>query len=167
MANLHSTIPKTQLLLSTFSIPSRATPAKLHGILLSTPLTNPTPLHHRRCSATAAISREIQRIRSPELVAAEYAELNLPSFNPQELGLVRTRQHVNPLSASLTVPVQVPDWNEVFKDPKLPLMVDIGSGSGRFLLWLSKRNPDSNNYLGLEIRQKAYCVKLSFHSVVG
>lgn len=27
-------------------------------------------------------------------------------------------------------------------------------GSGRFLMWLAKRNPDSQNYLGLEIRQK-------------
>lgn len=27
-------------------------------------------------------------------------------------------------------------------------------GSGRFLIWLARRNPDSGNYLGLEIRQK-------------
>lgn len=27
-------------------------------------------------------------------------------------------------------------------------------GSGRFLMWLAKRNPGSKNYLGLEIRQK-------------
>lgn len=29
-------------------------------------------------------------------------------------------------------------------------------GSGRFLLWLAKRNPDSANYLGLEIRHKVW-----------
>nr|GMD71689.1 tRNA (guanine-N(7)-)-methyltransferase-like isoform X2 [Ipomoea batatas] len=33
-------------------------------------------------------------------------------------------------------------------------MVDIGSGSGRFLMYLAKRNPESKNYLGLEIRPK-------------
>lgn len=27
--------------------------------------------------------------------------------------------------------MEVPDWNHVFRDPTLPLMVDIGSGTGR------------------------------------
>ncbi|KAI9181613.1 hypothetical protein LWI28_016727 [Acer negundo] len=43
-----------------------------------------------------------------------------------ELGHVIIRQHVNPLSSSNIVPVQVPDWNEVYKNPTLPLMVNIG-----------------------------------------
>ncbi|KAK1588838.1 hypothetical protein Q3G72_027648 [Acer saccharum] len=47
----------------------------------------------------------------------------------KELGHVRIRQHVNPLTSSNIVPVQVPDWNEVYKNPTLPLMVDIGCGS--------------------------------------
>ncbi|CAO2822535.1 unnamed protein product [Amaranthus hypochondriacus] len=33
-------------------------------------------------------------------------------------------------------------------------MIDIGCGSGRFLLWQAKQNVGSNNYLGLEIRKK-------------
>ncbi|XP_010251523.1 PREDICTED: uncharacterized protein LOC104593408 isoform X2 [Nelumbo nucifera] len=70
------------------------------------------------------------------------------------VGHVRIRQHVNPLSSSFSVPAQVPNWNEVFRDSTLPLMVDIGSGSGRFLIWLAKRIPDSKNYLGFEIRKK-------------
>ncbi|KAG9131142.1 hypothetical protein Leryth_023864 [Lithospermum erythrorhizon] len=52
------------------------------------------------------------------------------------------------------IPAQVPDWNNVFTDATLPLMVDIGSGSGRFLLWLAKTNPHCTNYLGIEIREK-------------
>ncbi|KAL0410963.1 UNVERIFIED_CONTAM: tRNA (guanine-N(7)-)-methyltransferase [Sesamum latifolium] len=72
----------------------------------------------------------------------------------QEVGHVRIRQHVNPLRSSLMVPVEVPDWDAVYNDATLPLMVDIGSGSGRFLLWLAKRNAGSRNYLGLEIRPK-------------
>ncbi|MED6179461.1 hypothetical protein PIB30_001225 [Stylosanthes scabra] len=90
--------------------------------------------------------------RSPDLVALEYSDLNL-SYN-LDLGHVRIRQHVNPLSSSFSVPAQVPDWNQVFADPTLPLMVDIGCGSGRFLMWLAKRDPKVRNYLGLEIRKK-------------
>lgn len=32
-------------------------------------------------------------------------------------------------SSSWQVSAPVPDWAEVFKDPTLPLMVDIGSGN--------------------------------------
>ncbi|XP_064967343.1 uncharacterized protein LOC135614190 isoform X2 [Musa acuminata AAA Group] len=71
-----------------------------------------------------------------------------------QLGHIRIRQHVNPLSSSFATPVEIPVWKEVFRDPSLPLMVDIGSGSGRFLIWLAKNCPERRNYLGLEIRQK-------------
>ncbi|XP_022146903.1 uncharacterized protein LOC111015991 [Momordica charantia] len=97
---------------------------------------------------------EPQHLRSPELVALEYADLNLPHRIFEDSGHVRIRQHVNPLSSSFAVPAPAPNWNEVFKDPTLPLMVDIGSGSGRFLLWLAKRHLDMRNFLGLEIRHK-------------
>ncbi|KAL9420100.1 hypothetical protein AB3S75_037806 [Citrus x aurantiifolia] len=118
--------------------------------------------HHHRClyrntaSAASAACNTSKEIRSTDLVALEFAELNLPVSNKitGELGHARIRQHVNPLSSSFTVPAPIPDWSEVYEDPTLPLMVDIGSGSGRFLIWLARRNPDSGNYLGLEIRQK-------------
>ncbi|XP_042966449.1 tRNA (guanine-N(7)-)-methyltransferase isoform X2 [Carya illinoinensis] len=103
--------------------------------------------------ASAAAKHRIY-LRSPDVVASEYADLNLPHQVSEELGHIRIRQHVNPLSACFSMPVEVPDWNEVFRDPTLPLMVDIGSGSGRFLIWLAKRHPEVRNYLGLEIRQK-------------
>lgn len=105
-------------------------------------------------SGSSADLCERQPLRSPELVALEYADLNLSYKIFEEAGHVRVRQHVNPLSSSFSVPTPAPNWDEVFKDPKLPLMVDIGSGSGRFLLWLAKRHLDSRNFLGLEIRQK-------------
>ncbi|KAG8647966.1 tRNA (guanine-N(7)-)-methyltransferase isoform X2 [Manihot esculenta] len=111
--------------------------------------------HRHRCySNTVNVCVDDKELRSPDLVALEYAELNLTDKISGELGHVRSRQHVNPLSSSFSVPARVPDWREVFRDPTLPLMVDIGSGSGRFLIWLAKRSPDSANYLGLEIRQK-------------
>ncbi|KAH9605522.1 hypothetical protein KSS87_023150 [Heliosperma pusillum] len=95
----------------------------------------------------------INLIRSPNLVALEYADLNLPHLC-EEVGHVRIRQHVNPLTSAYSVPAEPPDWNAVYKDSSLPLMVDVGCGSGRFLLWLAKKNMDSRNYLGLEIREK-------------
>ncbi|KAK9120308.1 hypothetical protein Syun_017925 [Stephania yunnanensis] len=104
----------------------------------------------RRGAAAAA------ELRSPDLVALEYADLKLEEMDALQVGHVRIRQHVNPLSSSFTlqVPVPIPDWKQVFKDSTLPLMVDIGSGSGRFLIWLAKRSPQPKNYLGIEIRHK-------------
>ncbi|OMO95186.1 tRNA (guanine-N-7) methyltransferase, partial [Corchorus capsularis] len=108
-----------------------------------------------RAFASASVSIAADNdIRSSDLVALEYADLNLTDKISKELGHVRIRQHVNPLSSSFSVPAPVPDWSEVFRDPTLPLIVDIGCGSGRFLIWLAKQNPDSQNYLGLEIRAK-------------
>ncbi|XP_047255814.1 uncharacterized protein LOC107855931 isoform X3 [Capsicum annuum] len=91
---------------------------------------------------------------SPGLVAKEYSDLNLPEKFSEDVGNLRIRQHVNPLRRVLMIPAEAPDWKEVFEDATLPLMVDIGSGSGRFLMWLAKRNTSSMNYLGLEIRPK-------------
>ncbi|XP_045788013.1 tRNA (guanine-N(7)-)-methyltransferase-like [Trifolium pratense] len=121
------------------------------------------PLSSSSSSSSSSISQAVvtvqdqqqlqkPQLRSSQLVALEYADLNL-SYN-LDLGHVRIRQHVNPLSSSFSAPAQVPDWNQVFADPALPLMVDIGCGSGRFLMWLAKRTPKVRNYLGLEIRQR-------------
>ncbi|KAL4563640.1 hypothetical protein LXL04_027685 [Taraxacum kok-saghyz] len=110
-----------------------------------------------QCSSPLSTSQVQQRqpqIRSPQLVALEYADLSIPHIVCEELGATRVRQHVNPLSSTLSFPVEVPDWNDVFEDPNLPLVVDIGSGSGRFVMWLAKRNHGSKNYMGLEIRKK-------------
>ncbi|KAL5560751.1 hypothetical protein UlMin_036962 [Ulmus minor] len=93
---------------------------------------------------------------TPQLVALEYKDLNLSLKMSEEVGHVRIRQLVNPLSNSFSIPIQVPDWNKVFRDPILPLMVDIGSGSGRFLIWLAKTNLGVKTYLGLEIRHKVW-----------
>ncbi|GMH17455.1 hypothetical protein Nepgr_019296 [Nepenthes gracilis] len=102
----------------------------------------------------SACSRVVGIVRSPDLVDLEYADLNLSRKVSAEVGHIRIRQHVNPLSSAFSVPSEVPEWNLVFNDPTLPLVVDIGCGSGRFILWLAKRHSSLKNYLGLEIRQK-------------
>ncbi|KAL2478446.1 tRNA (guanine-N-7) methyltransferase [Forsythia ovata] len=146
------------------AVPTSLYPNVVQKFLLITPpavaLSHSPPFRHLRrphctitvCSPSAVT--ELQEIRSPELVAREYADLDLSDKFCKEVGHVRIRQHVNPLRSSLMIPAEVPDWNEVYEDAKLPLMVDIGSGSGRFLMWLAKRNPTFRNYLGLEIRPK-------------
>lgn len=143
-------------------IPVLSTVITTTTIKLSKSLLNSSSLHgYGRgicyCSSTVSVSQQQQRqpqVRSPQLVALEYADLSIPHIVSEELGATRVRQHVNPLSSTLSIPVEVPNWNDVFEDPKLPLVVDIGSGSGRFLMWLAKRNPGSKNYMGLDIRKK-------------
>ncbi|OEL25094.1 tRNA (guanine-N(7)-)-methyltransferase [Dichanthelium oligosanthes] len=108
------------------------------------------PLPSRaRCSAA----------QSPDAVDKEYADLNLrqlypdvciPPFFPLFLAPVLYQSH----RSSVSEPTESPEWKEVFEDPLLPLMVDIGCGSGRFLIWLAKNSGQRRNYLGLEIRQK-------------
>lgn len=51
----------------------------------------------------------------------------------------KTRQHVNPLADHFQVPTAAPDWTEIFADPKLPLHIDVGCGSGRFVLIRAQR----------------------------
>ncbi|KAL5560771.1 hypothetical protein UlMin_036982 [Ulmus minor] len=96
---------------------------------------------------------------TPQLVALEYKDLNLSHKFSEEVRHVRIRQHVNPLSNSFFIPIQVPDWNQVFRDPTLPLMVDIGSGSSRFLIWLAKSN------LGLVKRAQFWVKELAFDNI--
>uniref|UniRef100_A0A7N0ZR13 tRNA (guanine(46)-N(7))-methyltransferase n=1 Tax=Kalanchoe fedtschenkoi TaxID=63787 RepID=A0A7N0ZR13_KALFE len=148
------------------SLPSSFTSRFPGGRLTSHASLSVRHLHLPRCSRTASCSPERVEFKerhgqgevlaagSKGLIAMEYAELDLVDKVCYEVGHVRIRPHVNPLNSFFTVPVEVPDWNLVFKDAKLPLMVDIGCGSGRFLLWMAKRNTDTGNYLGLEIRHK-------------
>ncbi|KAL4199274.1 hypothetical protein AMTRI_Chr03g50360 [Amborella trichopoda] len=126
--------------------------------LPSATLINPTILRylHKKPSFFIFSIRNLSHsgvLRSPDLVELEYGDLNLKSM-VGEVGHVRIRQHVNPLSSFFRKSVKIPSWNEFFEDPTLPLMVDIGSGSGRFLIWLAKRFPNAKNHLGLEIRNK-------------
>ncbi|KAH9535444.1 hypothetical protein CY35_17G053600 [Sphagnum magellanicum] len=92
-------------------------------------------------------------INTAVLVEKAYAELQLKSIQHQ-VGGVRVRQHVNPLKASLIVPVTPPVWETLFADPTLPLHIDIGCGSGRFLMLLAKRTAAPCNFLGLDVRDK-------------
>jgi len=63
------------------------------------------------------------------------------------------RQHVNPLSKVFQVIEPIPALEQIFNEPTKPLHLDVGCGSGTFLLNLANQNKNWN-YIGLEIREK-------------
>ena len=63
------------------------------------------------------------------------------------------RQHVNPLSKIYNHVEPIPPLKSIFSDINKPLHLDIGCGSGSFLIKLAKNN-NNWNYIGLEIREK-------------
>jgi tRNA (guanine-N7-)-methyltransferase len=68
------------------------------------------------------------------------------------LAVVRVRQHVNPLSEKYQIPIDMPDWQQVYGQPQQPLHIDIGCGKGIFALQMAQMQPQWN-FLGLEIRK--------------
>ncbi len=62
------------------------------------------------------------------------------------------RQHVNPLSSFFQVRQELPPLNRLFKYQDLPIHLDLGSARGKFLIDLSRLQPEIN-HLGIEIRQ--------------
>ncbi len=62
------------------------------------------------------------------------------------------RQHVNPLSRFFQLPLELPSPKQLFKNPDLPIHLDIGTARGKFLLEMADLYPQSN-YLGVEIRK--------------
>ncbi|MEN9223587.1 MAG: tRNA (guanosine(46)-N7)-methyltransferase TrmB, partial [Thermostichus sp. BF3_bins_97] len=72
---------------------------------------------------------------------------------PLQKGLShRVRQHVNPLQVQYQQPTPTPHWERVYRRLGQPLHLDIGTGSGRFLLRIAQEQPEWN-FLGVEIRQ--------------
>ena len=63
------------------------------------------------------------------------------------------RQHVNPLSKHYKIFKKIPPLKTIFKNPQLPLHIDVGCGAGNFIFELAIQNQDWN-YLGIEIREK-------------
>ncbi len=64
---------------------------------------------------------------------------------------VRVHQHVNPLSPFYRQSPQPVDIESIFAEADRPLLMDIGSARGRFLLRMAEAEPRWN-YLGVEIR---------------
>jgi len=74
----------------------------------------------------------------------------LLAINDEE---IKMRQHVNPLSKVFNDIKPIPHLKDIFNNYTKPLHLDIGCGSGNFLINLAKHNKNWN-YIGLEIREK-------------
>ncbi|XP_030495441.2 uncharacterized protein LOC115711248 isoform X2 [Cannabis sativa] len=76
----------------------------------------------------------------------------LDGWVPVDIGPVTLDEIKSLLTKCKAYPFDT-DWNSVFVDPSKPLVVDIGSGNGIFLLGMANRRKDLN-FLGLEINEK-------------
>jgi tRNA (guanine-N7-)-methyltransferase len=65
---------------------------------------------------------------------------------------VRVHQHVNPLAPYYRFTPQPIEIKQIFANPQLPLLLDIGCARGRFLLRMAGIDK-SQNFLGVEIRE--------------
>jgi tRNA (guanine-N7-)-methyltransferase len=65
---------------------------------------------------------------------------------------VRVHQHVNPLAPYFRQAPKPVDISSIFVAPERPLLLDIGSARGRFLLRMAEAQPEWN-FLGVEIRE--------------
>ncbi|MFL6468300.1 MAG: tRNA (guanosine(46)-N7)-methyltransferase TrmB, partial [Pyrinomonadaceae bacterium] len=65
---------------------------------------------------------------------------------------VRVHQHVNPLAPYFRQAPKPVDVGSIFETPERPLLLDIGSARGRFLLRMAELQPEWN-FLGVEIRE--------------
>eukprot|EP00892_Ulva_mutabilis_P006208 jgi/Ulvmu1/395/UM001_0402.1 len=107
---------------------------------------------HRRASAGSGRKQSVSdRTTGDPSAKPEFRDLALREVS-MEWQRVRVRQHVNPLKLSLQAKVGPPDWARTFVDPNKPLVADVGSGYGRFLLQMALAYPHAN-CLGLEIRE--------------
>ena len=65
---------------------------------------------------------------------------------------VRIHQHVNPLAPYFRFTPPPISLEQIFPNPNLPLLLDIGCARGRFLLKMAEIDK-TQNFLGLEIRE--------------
>lgn len=65
---------------------------------------------------------------------------------------VRVHQHVNPLAPYFRFTPQAIELEKIFAAAEMPLLLDIGSARGRFLLKMAELEKEQN-FLGVEIRE--------------
>ena len=65
---------------------------------------------------------------------------------------IRIRQHVNPLARKFQEPIATPNWQDILRNPRQDLHLDIGCARGGFLLEMAQQHPNTN-FIGIEIRQ--------------
>ncbi|MDQ4122454.1 MAG: tRNA (guanosine(46)-N7)-methyltransferase TrmB [Acidobacteriota bacterium] len=65
---------------------------------------------------------------------------------------IRVRDHVNPFSPRLLKPPAPLDFKKIFRNPNLPLHLDLGCALGGFVFKMARLVPEIN-FLGVDIRE--------------
>ncbi|KAN0038695.1 hypothetical protein ACTA71_000881 [Dictyostelium dimigraforme] len=80
---------------------------------------------------------------------------NFNNINNKYIKSSKKRQHTNPLANQQKL--EPPQWKEIYTNPNLPFLIDIGSCEGHMLLDYSEQfienKKQEKNLLGLEIRK--------------
>jgi len=98
----------------------------------------------------AALSAERARVQA-EIEAKATGVKEAPKSELNRISATQTRM-VNPFARQSERELVLPDWTEVFEDPRKPLLVDIGCARGACLQHLAAREPHWN-FVGIEIRE--------------
>ncbi|KAL3158702.1 hypothetical protein ABBQ32_011442 [Trebouxia sp. C0010 RCD-2024] len=102
--------------------------------------------------AKPSVTKPQRQSRLQQQEATAWPGVDFSSLHSQSPS-VRVRQHVNPFTPTLQIPVPPLDWNSIYADACRPLAIDIGCGPGRFPLALAAHMP-AYNVLGIDIRAK-------------
>mmetsp|Transcript_14259 Transcript_14259/g.20350 ORF Transcript_14259/g.20350 Transcript_14259/m.20350 type:complete len:199 (-) Transcript_14259:640-1236(-) len=103
---------------------------------------SPKSLTYAYSSESSENSLSTQKGLSP------WAYENIPNDKKGRNNKSRFRQHVNPLSRKFQIPTELPEnWpnDGTYKDPTLPIHIDIGCGKGGFLIDLASEMKSENS----------------------
>ncbi|GAY56827.1 hypothetical protein CUMW_174870 [Citrus unshiu] len=73
-------------------------------------------------------------------------------WEPVDIGPRSVEEITSTITKCKAFPFDI-DWSAAYHDPAQPLVVDIGSGNGLFLLGMARKRKDLN-FLGLEVNEK-------------
>lgn len=141
----------------------RAAPLSLFGAVASRNLC-------RALSSSSSSSSSSIIPSTSSAVSSSSSSLPPPLSDRPFVKPTRFRQHVNPLSDKYQQPrfsASSSSWvSSSFKDPSLPLHVDIGCGKGGFCMEMAAKHPGVN-FLGLEIREPVHLFSVRRREALG
>ncbi|KAG2501706.1 hypothetical protein HYH03_000207 [Edaphochlamys debaryana] len=129
---------------------------------LAAPTANPAPRLRRQLPARQVVARGA---KSPvpkhqtwlagggcDAPDSPFHELKLTEAERNAGGAIGRRNYSFLTSPAGQAPPDV-DWSELFDDPSLPLVADLGCGAGRYVLLAAQRGGPGRNYLGVDVHK--------------